>query len=300
MDVCDQENVLLTCTGCNIAGRTPGAFSCAASEQPDGCCQIFLVDFSFGGALIEGGTGPVFTIDYTVNPAAPASGCRLLEPRNVFIANSTNTPLAVDATPGDFCFSASAQASFAASSSNLLSSAASESSANYSGDQTGDEINTSIGMDLWRKLFEGTGSDGGLLFPFTISENCPLAASLDDPQDLATLREFRDKILSRDINGIIFTYLFYRNASELTGLLKQDEELVEQVKLMVDEYSSLIRQVNNGGKAYLGEEDKKRIIGLLEKIQAKGSQQLKGDISLVIDELKESNVEEVFGFTSEN
>jgi hypothetical protein len=295
MDVCDPETVLLTCQGCETTGRTPGAFSCEAVEQPNGCCRVALLDLSLSGAIIPAGTGPVLTINYTADPAAPVGSCRLLDPQNLRVANATLLPLAVDVVPGDFCFSASSQSSSFAASSAVT---AAESSASYSGDQAGDEMNASIGMDLWRKLFEGRGSGGGL-FPFAISETCPLAASLDDPQDLATLREFRDTVLSRDINGIIFTYLFYRNASELTGLLEQNEEIVEQIALMVDEYSSLIREVANGGKAYLSDDDKERIIGLLDKIKAKGSQQLKDDISLVIEELNEGDLE-IFGFTSEN
>ena len=293
MDVCDPETILLTCSGCETTGRTPGAFSCAAVEQPNGCCRVALLDLSLSGAIIPAGAGPILTINYTADPAAPAGGCRLLDPQNVQVANATLLPLAVDVIPGDFCFSASSQSSFSAS----AAVTAAESSANNSGDQAEDEMNASLGMDLWKKLFEGARSDGGL-FPFTISENCPLATFLDDPQALATLREFRDKVLSRDINGIIFTYLFYRNASELTGLLKQNEDLVEQIKVLVDEYSSLISEVNDGEKAYLGDDDKDRIIGLLEEIKAKGSQQLKGDIDLVIEELKEGTVEELFGFTS--
>ena len=88
-------------------------------------------------------------------------------------------------------------------------------------------------------------------FPFNF-RNCPLVASLDDPEDLATLREFRDKVLSQNVSGIIFTFLFYRNAAELTLLLDRNEALKEKVRLMVDEYSSLIQEVSNGGKAYLG------------------------------------------------
>ena len=61
------------------------------------------------------------------------------------------------------------------------------------------------------------------LFPFTISETCPFVTSLDDPEDLAILRDFRDKVLSQNVSGIIFTFLFYRNAPELTHLLNQHE-----------------------------------------------------------------------------
>ncbi len=301
MDVCDPEDTLLTCSGCQVAGRTPAAFSCVAVEQPDGCCRVVLLDLSLSGALIEPGTGPVLTLNYTVDPAAPLGGCRLLDPQNMAVATSPPLPLAVDPTPGDFCFTASAQASFAASASGRLSpgATATASSGVDSGDQAGDDVDTTLGMGLWKNLFESAGGDGQL-FPFTISETCPLVASLDDPEDLATLREFRDKVLSQNVSGIIFTFLFYRNAAELTLLLDRNEALKEKVRLMVDEYSSLIQEVSNGGKAYLGAGDRARIVELLEEVKSKGSPQLTGDINLVIEELNGGNLEELFGFISEN
>lgn len=300
MEVCDPDDLFLTCSGCEIAGRTPGAFGCSAAEQPGGCCEILLFDFALSGATIDAGTGPVLNINYSVDGNAPVGGCRLLEPRNVNVSVS-NFSLAVDTLPGDFCFSAGAQASFAASSSELLSSAASPTapSAVGSGDQIGGEASTTLGKDLWEELLGRAGGDSEL-FPFTISETCPLVTSLDDPEDLAILRDFRDKVLSQDVSGVIFTFLFYRNAPEVTNLINQHEELKEKIRLMVDEYSSLINEVSNGGTVYLQESDKAGIIELLKEIKAQGSPQLKADIDLVMGELNGGNVEELFGFTSEN
>jgi hypothetical protein len=102
------------------------------------------------------------------------------------------------------------------------------------------------------------------------------------------------------VSGVIFTFLFYRNAPELTNLLNQNKELTEKIRLMVDEYSSLISEVSNGGTVYLQESDRAAIIELLEEIKAKGSPQLRADIDLVTGELNEGNVEELFGFTSGN
>ena len=298
LDVCDPDT-FLTCSGCEIAGRSPGAIGCRAEEQPDGCCEIILFDFSLGGAVIPAGTGPIFNINYTVDAGAPLGQSRLLEPRNVQVSVS-NFLLAVDSIPGLFSFSAGAQASFAASASELLSPAASftASSAVDFGDQTGGEESSMLGRDLLEELLGGAGSDGEL-FPFTISETCPFVSSLDDPEDLAILRDFRDEVLSQDVSGVIFTFLFYRNAPELTDLLNQHEELKAKIRFMVDEYGSLIDDVSNGGTVYLRESDKTGIIELLEEIKAKGSPQLRTDIDLVIGELKEGNVWELFGFTSD-
>ena len=46
--------------------------------------------------------------------------------------------------------------------------------------------------------------------------------------------------------------------------------------------------------------DKSPADDVVAEIKAKGGQQLKGDISLLIEELKEGNVEELFGFTADN
>jgi hypothetical protein len=102
-EVCDVDDNL-TCTGCEIAGRTPSTLSCVATELPSGCCQILLFDSSLSGAFIDTGTGPVFTINYSVDPSAYVGACRLLEPRHNGVATVNLFPLDVDATPGDFCF----------------------------------------------------------------------------------------------------------------------------------------------------------------------------------------------------
>ena len=71
-------------------------------------------------------------------------------------------------------------------------------------------------------------------------------------------------------------------------------------EIMVEEYSTLINDVNNGGKAYLWEDDKGRIIELLGEFRAKGSTQLSADIELVIEELREGDIGELLGFTPGN
>lgn len=289
MDVCDGDDTLI-CTGCDVAGRTPGTFTCSFNEQPDGCCRITFIDITDG--VIEPGTGPVLTINYDVLPGAPAGECRPIEARNVALAAMQVTQ-AVDAVPGNFCFSAGgAQASFAASSSELTAAPAGDSTLDPA-NQTGSETNTPAKY-LKRMLFGSTGSDDNP-FPFVISETCPFATSLDDPEELATLRDFRDKVLSKNVSGIIFTFLFYRNAPELTRLLGQHEELQAKVGSMVTEYSSLINDLTNGGTASLLASDRAGIIELLEEIKAKGSPQLAADIDLVIEEIKEGAIEELIG-----
>ena len=100
MDVCDVDDYL-TCTGCDLTERSSG-FDCIVNELEDGCCRVVL--FPTGG-LIEGGTGPIFTIAYDVSEGAPEGECRGLNPGNVDVAESEfNSALYVNSVSGQFCF----------------------------------------------------------------------------------------------------------------------------------------------------------------------------------------------------
>ena len=112
-------------------------------------------------------------------------------------------------------------------------------------------------------LFGNTGNEDNS-FPFEISETCPFATFLDNPEGLAALRDFRDKVLSQHVSGVVFTFLFYRNAPELTRLLSQHKGLQEEVKSIVSDYSALLNDLSNGETAYLLDDDRVRIISLLK------------------------------------
>ena len=131
------------------------------------------------------------------------------------------------------------------------------------------------------------------------TETCPIAASVDDQEQLATLRSFRDNVLSKNIFGQIFTYLFYRNAAELTAILKQNDDIRERLKFLVDEYISVIGEAARGETACVGEKDRAVVIDLLKDIKDKGSLQLKADIDLVIEGMVSDSAEEVFGIAVE-
>jgi hypothetical protein len=146
---------------------------------------------------------------------------------------------------------------------------------------------------------EGVAGQGNSRTTVEDEENCPLVTAIDDREQINTLRKFRDDVLSKTIFGQIFTYLFYRNATELTAILQEDDTMRERLTFLVDEYISVIGEAATGGTACLTESDRKSVIDLLESIKAKGSNQLKADIDLVIEGLVSGNVEEVFGITVE-
>ena len=69
---------------------------------------------------------------------------------------------------------------------------------------------------------------------------------------------------------------------------------------MVDEYSSVIGEVANGGTTCLAKSDRENIMQLLRDIQGLGSSQLKADIDLVMEEMASGPTEELFGIAFEN
>jgi hypothetical protein len=234
---------------------------------------------------------------YDVSSGAPSGECRPLDPLNMQVGGSAPLfALAADAVPGDFCFStAGGQSSFTASASDVpFTTATTGASSVDLRDQAGVELNE-LSRDLWKDLFGDAGTSDGELFPFAISGSCPLVTALDDPGELAALRDFRDKVLSQHLSGIIFTFLFYRNAPELTRLLTRHEGLQEKVRVLVNEYRALLEDVSNGGTAYLQESDRSRVIELLEEIKTQGSPQLTADIDLVIDEIYAGTLGELCG-----
>ena len=295
VDICDADN-FLTCTGCESTGRTPAGFSCLFAENANGCCRVTFIDFS-GVRVIEAGTGPIFNVFYSVDPSAPAGACRSLDVQNEEVT-TTNVPLDVNVTPGQFCFASgfaggSVSGTAAGGSFSAAGSLQAGGFAGIPGDGKG---LPATGMAVSGDGITGQGDNQA---PVESADTCPFVASLDDQGQINTLRSFRDNVLSKNIIGQIFTHLFYRNAPELTALLKQHEDLRERVKFLVDEYSSMIGEVADGGTACLWKNDRKSIVELLEDIKDKGGAQLRADIDLVLEELRAGEIGEIFGITIE-
>jgi hypothetical protein len=293
VDACDADNYL-TCTSCARTGRTPSGFSCSAAEQTNGCCRLTL--FVLGSSVIEAGTGPVLNITYSVNAGAPAGECRALTFQNENIA-TTNVPLDVSSTPGQFCFGITGGSIAGNAGGSTLFTASRASAGSVAGVLSGGSGAAGSGVSALGNL--GEGQDAGQTV-LEDSDTCPLTAAVDDQDQLNTLRRFRDNVLSKNIVGQIFTYLFYRNAAELTAILQQHDDLSERVRALVDEHSSVIGEVANGGTVCIGESDRSSILKLLQDIKGMGSPQLKADIDLVMDEIVSGTMEELFGITFEH
>jgi hypothetical protein len=252
--------------------------------------------FVLGSSVIEAGTGPVLNVTYSVNAGAPAGECRALTFQNENIA-TTNVPLDVNSTPGQFCFGITGGSIAGNAGGSTLFTASRASAGSVPGVLSGGTGSAGSAISAFGN--SGEGQDAGKT-SLEDSDTCPLAAAVDDQEQLNTLRSFRDNVLSTNIVGQIFTYLFYRNAAELTAILSQRDDFSERVRVMVDEYSSVIGEVANGGTTCLAKSDRENIMQLLRDIQGLGSSQLKADIDLVMEEMASGPTEELFGIAFEN
>ena len=101
LDICDADNYL-SCTVCEVTGRTSD-FICEINERDGGCCGVIMVTVE-PTALIEEGTGPIFTLMYNVAGDAPSGECRDLNPENVAVTDEFNQSFDVTPVSGEFCF----------------------------------------------------------------------------------------------------------------------------------------------------------------------------------------------------
>jgi hypothetical protein len=101
MDVCDEDDYL-SLMRCEVTERTEG-FLCRASEGDNGCCMVMLFSM-VGSSVIEQGTGPIFTLQYTVSDEAPIDECRVLTTENVDAIDASGASLQVISSQGEYCF----------------------------------------------------------------------------------------------------------------------------------------------------------------------------------------------------
>ena len=98
--LCDEGNYLSS-VSCEAIGSA-SEFICACNELSDGCLNIILYSI---GNLIQEGTAPIVSIDYTVSEDAPPGQCIDLSLPKVLISDEDNKPLPSGKVKGSFCFS---------------------------------------------------------------------------------------------------------------------------------------------------------------------------------------------------
>ncbi len=102
-----DEKDYLTATGCSTMGRA-STFTCDINEKQYGWTELLL--YSFGGDLIQQGSGPILSINYAVKGNAPPEECvplRILYKARTFeskASDENNLPLNIVSQSGRFCF----------------------------------------------------------------------------------------------------------------------------------------------------------------------------------------------------
>jgi hypothetical protein len=99
MDICDERDYLI-CTGCETTMRTSD-LNCKFNELTNGCARVILV--SLGGDSIDGGTGPIFSLNYDVADGAPSMECINLTPGETKTSDENNDPVDATTEAGEFC-----------------------------------------------------------------------------------------------------------------------------------------------------------------------------------------------------
>jgi len=97
---CDGDDNL-ECTGCVSNFSRAGDFTCAATEQTDGCCRIVLFSLD-PSSLIVHGSGPVLDVMYS--HTGEVDDCVCLSAMNRQVSDRFNEELCSCQSPGEVCF----------------------------------------------------------------------------------------------------------------------------------------------------------------------------------------------------
>jgi|GEM_PF-1310980 len=114
-----------------------------------------------------------------------------------------------------------------------------------------------------------------------VSSSCPFLSSLDNPQDIHTLRIFRDSMLN-NISGIILTSFYYKNHTEISKIIADNPELQNRLQELVAEHIGIVQDFITGRQATISRSAVNDAVGFLYELQKEGSLKLQNDIYLII------------------
>jgi hypothetical protein len=119
----------------------------------------------------------------------------------------------------------------------------------------------------------------------TVPIICPMEYMVDNKQDIDALRMLRD---TRFMNctGLFLTYIYYRNAAEITSILATKSELQNQMKELVNKNILIAQELIRGGEAIVPQVAVDEIIAFLEGLKSAANKKLRSDIELVIKGIK--------------
>jgi len=114
-----------------------------------------------------------------------------------------------------------------------------------------------------------------------VTPSCPFVSSLDNPQDIHTLRVFRDSMLN-NISGIILTSFYYKNYTEISRIIAENPELQNRLRELAAEHIGIVQDLITGREATISRSAANDTVEFLYELQKEGSLKLKNDINLII------------------
>jgi len=107
---------------------------------------------------------------------------------------------------------------------------------------------------------------------------CPAQTALgEQAQELQSLRSFRDGVMKRSAQGIVYAELYYRNALEISSLLKAHPELKGEAQRLIVQLLPVVQALlaQKDGKIEAGTVT--QATALLDNLSALGSPSLNAD-----------------------
>ena len=125
---------------------------------------------------------------------------------------------------------------------------------------------------------------------------CPLASSLDNQEQLDTLRAFRDSWINTG-SGAMVAAVYYQNAAEVTLILSRNPALKEQLKQLVSAHINKAGEFVARSEVTVSGKVTGEVIGFLNELKAEGSPKLKHAVGVVIRGLRDGSLLTGLGIT---
>ena len=165
-----------------------------------------------------------------------------------------------------------------------------------------------IAYNRWRETYATTTTVTGsstttTALPSTTTttaeqSKCPLASSLDNQEQIATLRAFRDSLKTTG-SGSQMSAIYYQNAAEITLLLTRHPALKEQLKQLVSENIAIVRELVAGNEVTVPVKVISKATGFLNDLKTEGSPKLQITINSIIREIEEGHLLRGMGITTD-
>ena len=111
--------------------------------------------------------------------------------------------------------------------------------------------------------------------------SCPFVQNMDEQDDISTLRELRNSIITSP-SGALLATLYYRDAGEISSIIAGNPALQEKFKHLVSENIGTAEELLAAGEVMIAAEKVDAIVAALHEIQAAAGPKLRSDIDLVI------------------